>query len=339
MQAAAEKVAASCWRVADVDFLVEMLTMPTLRIEAQRVFERAIARGAFGEQSVVMVLERRRSQRLILGTRMSASSATAPASHVQDPLMPGTPGGGIDYLHPLEEDDDFPAVLQLAEALALSRDLRVREFVSTMYAVMFKVYGDEGYHERMLRGLVERATSSTSGPHEVELGMDILTFLVREEEGTARPVLSMMRKVAEAANAERNVLWQQLRSRDDDILRSRNERQAELGRVSREKAVLSQRLADADIAQGRLKVFHNSKLLVAEAVVLDKLLNIFYLARRTCALYYDDTHSSMMANVGFRFFRFLFIIFRIWNEYYFMLFKISFSPSLCSYFCLRLNFD
>lgn len=256
LQAAAEQVAATCWRVSDVDFLVEMLTMPTLRIEAQRVFERAIARGAFGEQSVVMVLERRRSQRLILGTRMGASAATAPASsHIQDPLMPGTPGGGMEYSRPIEDDDDFPAVLQLAEALALSRDLRVREFVSTMYAVMFKVYGDEGYHERMLRGLVERATSSTSGTHEVELGMDILTFLVREEEGTARPVLSMMRKVAEAANAERNVLWQQVRSREDDILRSRNERQTEAARVSREKAALAQRLADADIAQGRLKVF------------------------------------------------------------------------------------
>lgn len=251
VQAAAEQVAASCWRVSDVDFLVEMLTMPTLRVDAQRVFERAIAKGAFGEQSVVMVLERRRAQRPI---RMGASAAaTVPAP--QDPLMPGTPGGGIDYSHPrLEDDDDFPAVLQLAEALALSRDLRVREFVSTMYAVMFKVYGDEGYHERMLRGLVERATSSTSGSHEVELGMDILTFLVREEEGTARPVLSMMRKVAEAANAERNVLWQQLRSREDDILRSRNERQAEAARVAREKALLSQRLADADITQGRLKV-------------------------------------------------------------------------------------
>lgn len=265
LQAAAEKVAASCWRVADVDFLVEMLTMPTLRIEAQRVFERAIARGAFGEQSVVMVLERRRSQRLILGTRMGASAGNAAASHVQDPLMPGTPGGGIDYLHPVEEDVDFPAVLQLAEALALSRDLRVREFVSTMYAVMFKVYGDEGYHERMLRGLVERATSSTSGPHEVELGMAILTFLVREEEGTARPVLSMMCKVAEAANGERNVLWQQLRAREDDIVRLRNERQAELARVSREKAVLSQRLVDADIAQGRLKVVLSLKPVVANA--------------------------------------------------------------------------
>lgn len=223
--------------------------MPALRIEAQRVFERAIARGAFGEQSVVMVLERRRSQRLMFGTNISAAS-----SHVHDPLLPGTPGGA-DFVHPPDDDDDFPAVLQLAEALALSRDLRVREFVSMMYAVMFKVYGDEGYRERMLRGLVERATNSTSGRHEVDLGMDILTFLVREEEGTARPVLSMMQKVAEAVNVERNVLWQQLRSREDDVVRSKSERQAEVARVSREKSVLSQRLADADVAQGRLKVF------------------------------------------------------------------------------------
>lgn len=253
LQAAAEKVAASCWRVADVDFLVEMLTMPALRLEAQRVFEHAIARGAFGERSVVMVLERRRSQRLMFGTHM-AINISAASSHVQDPLVPSTPGGA-DFLHPPDDDDDFPAVLQLAEALALSRDLRVREFVSTMYAVMFKVYGDECYRERMLRGLVERATSSTSGPHEVDLGMDILTFLVREEEGTARPVLSMMRKVAEAANVERNVLWQQLRSREDDVARSKSERRSEVARVSQEKAALSQRLADADVAQGRLKVF------------------------------------------------------------------------------------
>lgn len=234
-----------------MDILVEMLTMPAMRVEAQRVFERAIARGAFGEQSVVMVLERRRSQRLLTGSRVGISTAS---TRIQDPLMPGTPGGGTDYSHTPEDDDDFPAVLQLAEALALSRDLQVREFVSTLYAVMFKVYGDEGYRERMLRGLVERATSSTSGPHEVELGMDILTFLVREEEGTARPVLSMMRKVAEAANVERNVLWQQVRSREEDIVRARNERQADVARVSREKTLLSQRLTDADIAQGRLKV-------------------------------------------------------------------------------------
>lgn len=242
--AAAEQVAAACWRVADVDILVEMLTVPSLRMEAQRVFERAIARGAFGEQSVVMVLERRRSQRLIMDSRCTTGAAQAP-----DSLIPGAVSLSLP-----DDDDDFPAVLGLAEALALSRDTRVREFVSTLYAVMFKVYGDEGYRERMLRGLVERATSSTSGPHEVELGMDILTFLVREEEGTARPVLSMMRETADLANAERNALWQQLRTSEEEINRARTDRQGEINRLVRDKTSLSQRLTEADAAQVRLKV-------------------------------------------------------------------------------------
>ncbi|CAM6084873.1 unnamed protein product [Calypogeia fissa] len=247
LQAAAEQVAAACWRVADVDILVEMLTVPSLRVEAQRVFEQAIARGAFGEQSVVMVLERRRSQRLIMDSRHSSMGGVAQPS---DPLIPGA----VSLSSSLPEDeDDFPAVLGLAEALSLSRDIRVREFVSTLYAVMFKVYGDEGYRERMLRGLVERATISTSGPHEVELGMDILTFLVREEEGTARPVLSMMREAVELANADRNALWQQLRNSEEETNRARADRQGEISRLAREKATLSQRISDSDAAQNRIK--------------------------------------------------------------------------------------
>lgn len=138
--------------------------------------------------------------------------------------------------------------------MVLSNDLGVCEFISMLYAVMFKLYRDESYRERMLQGLVERTNSSTSNPHEVEIRMDILTFLVREEEGTARPILSMMRKVAETAISERNMLWQQLRSREDDIVRIRIEQQAEVSRISQEKALLSQRLADADVAQSHLKV-------------------------------------------------------------------------------------
>lgn len=41
------------------------------------------------------------------------------------------------------------------EVLVLFCDLRVCEFVLMMYVVMFKVYGDEGYYECMLRGFVE----------------------------------------------------------------------------------------------------------------------------------------------------------------------------------------
>lgn len=123
--AAAQATAAACWRIADADILVEMLTVPALRLEAQRVFEHALARGVFGDQAVAVVLERRRSQRLILDLRLS----------VAPPL-----GGGADgQAGAPPEDDDFPAVLALAEALAASKDGAVREYVSTLYSIMFKV--------------------------------------------------------------------------------------------------------------------------------------------------------------------------------------------------------
>jgi hypothetical protein len=122
--AAAQATAAACWRIADVDILVEMLTVPALRLEAQRVFERAISRSVFGDQAVVVVLERRRSQRLILDLRLSVASPMVGADG-----QAGAP----------PEDDDFPAVLSLAEALAASKDGRAREYVSSLYSIMFKV--------------------------------------------------------------------------------------------------------------------------------------------------------------------------------------------------------
>lgn len=122
--AAAQATAAACWRIADVDILLEMLTVPALRLEAQRVFECAISRGVFGDQAVAVVLERRRSQRLILDLRLS----------VAPPV-----GGSDGQAGAPPEDDDFPAVLALAEALAASKDARAREYVSTLYSIMFKV--------------------------------------------------------------------------------------------------------------------------------------------------------------------------------------------------------
>ncbi|KAI5073759.1 hypothetical protein GOP47_0011772 [Adiantum capillus-veneris] len=237
------QLAAACWRVADVDVLVEMLTVPCLRAEAQQVFERAIARGAFGEHSVVMVLERRHAQRLIMDSRCHLNGLqSAEAS------LSGTASISIS-----ENDDDFPVVLGLAETLALSRDVRVREFVSTLYAVMFKVYCNEVYRERMLRGLAEHATSNAHVPSEVELSMDILTFLVREEEGTARPVLCMMREAAELANADRATLYQQLRTTEEETALARTERQGEINNLVKEKTALSQKLLEAEAAQARLK--------------------------------------------------------------------------------------
>lgn len=54
-----------------------------------------------------------------------------------------------------EEDGDFVVVFELVKFLVLFGDVRVWEFVLMMYVVMFKVYGDEGYYECMLRGFVE----------------------------------------------------------------------------------------------------------------------------------------------------------------------------------------
>ncbi|KAH9297298.1 hypothetical protein KI387_028980, partial [Taxus chinensis] len=243
LHVAAEPVAVACGRMADVDILVEMLSVPCLMIEAQRVFGRAISQGGFGEQSVVMVLERRRAQRLAIGSRCCTG-----AVQNQESFLPGAVSQSLS-----EEEDDFSAVLGLAEALSVSRDSRVREFVSTLYAVMFKVYGDEGYRERMLRGLVERATSSTNSCHEIDLGMDILTFLVREEEGTSRPVLSMMREVAEIANVDRTALWQQLCANEEEIIRVREARQNEIVTLTREKVLLSQRLSESEATMSRQK--------------------------------------------------------------------------------------
>lgn len=49
--------------------------------------------------------------------------------------------------------------------------------------------------------------SSSSGLYKVELGMDILLFLVWEEEGVVGLVLGMVCKVVEVVNGEWNVLW------------------------------------------------------------------------------------------------------------------------------------
>eukprot|EP01018_Ginkgo_biloba_P001927 Gb_20787 [translate_table: standard] len=239
----AEQIANSCWRVTDVYILVEMLSVPSLSVESQHVFERAIARGAFGERSVVMVLERRRSQRLIMDPSYCVVASHSQASLIRGAVIQSLP----------QEDNDFPAVLGLAEALTLSRNIRVREFVSTLYAAMFKVYGNEGYRERMLRGLVERATISTNGCYEMDLGMDILAILVREEEGAARSVLNMMREVAELARVDRDALWQRLRANEEEVVRTCEDKQNQISSLHKEKAILFQRLADAGAAQTRLK--------------------------------------------------------------------------------------
>lgn len=250
LQLTGEQVATACWRLADVYILVELLSVPSLRVEAQHVFERAIARGALGERSIAMFLERRHSQRPIIDLRCNVSDNQSSQAFITDTSGQPSP----------EEDEDFPAVLGLAEVLMLSRNTRVREFVSTLYAVMFKVYKNEGYRERMLRGLVEHANRNKNGHHEMDLGMDILAFLVREEEGTARPVLSMMHEAAQLANVDRAALWQQLRVSEEEIIRAREDRQDEIANLSKENVFLSQKLADSATAQAHLKAEMKAEL-------------------------------------------------------------------------------
>ncbi|XP_077214729.1 uncharacterized protein LOC143849557 [Tasmannia lanceolata] len=240
----AEKQVVSAGRhMPDIHILIEMLSIPSLAVEASQVFERAIARGAFGDKSVAMVLESRHSKRLMINSRSISDN-----SQMKDILVDGKTNEPL----PIQEDD-FMRVLVLSESLALSRDTRVQDFVRMLYAMLFKMYADEAYRGRMLKGLVDRATSTTDDCREVDLDLDILVFLVREEEGLARPVISMMREVAELANVDHAALWHQLCASEDENIRAREERQTELSNLAREKAILSQRLSESEATANRLK--------------------------------------------------------------------------------------
>lgn len=257
--------AAACWRLADVDILLELLALPRLRANAQAVFERCVARGAFGEQAMIMVMERRRTQSALSAAAAAAAAAAAGGAGMAYPLpaaslpsvrrptgtlpldsagseiggagprgertpsaakgggraaepgalghepgvpqalllgdgtyeavltegvgpLPGDPlGGPLGVGEPglgppgelLLEESDFGASLSLAEALAGSEEQRVREFVGTLYAVLYKIHADDAKRERILRGLVARATRHPQGTPDCDLGLDILSFLVR----------------------------------------------------------------------------------------------------------------------------------------------------------------
>ncbi|XP_027080715.1 uncharacterized protein [Coffea arabica] len=228
---------------SDIYILIEMLSIPCLAVEASQTFERAVARGAIVAQSMAMVLERRLSRRL-----NSASQYVAENFGHSDITVEGET---IEQLR--AQQDDFTSVIGLAETLALSKDPCIKEFVKMLYTILFKWYTDEPYRLRMLKRLVDRATSSTEGSREIDLDLEILVILVCEEQEIVRPVLSMMREVAELANVDRAALWHQLCATDDEILRLREEKKAELASVAKEKAHMSQKLSESEAANNRLK--------------------------------------------------------------------------------------
>ncbi|KAI3468007.1 hypothetical protein Pfo_024670 [Paulownia fortunei] len=228
---------------SDIYILIEMLSIPCLAVEAAQIFERAVARGAFVPQSVAVALERRLARRLNFASQYVAENFQQP-----DVVMEGE---AIEQMR--AQRDDFTSVLGLAETLALSRDSRVNGFVKILYTMLFKRYADESHRLRMLKRLVDRATTTAEASRDIDLDMDILVILVCEDQETIRPVLSMMREVAELANVDRAALWHQLCASEDDILRIREERKAEIASMSKEKAVLSQRLSESEATSSRLK--------------------------------------------------------------------------------------
>lgn len=236
---------ASCF-FSDIYILIEMLSIPCLAVEASQTFERAVARGAIVAHSVAMVLERRLTQKINLNARFVGENF-----HHSETAVEGEANEQLTV-----QQDDFTSVLGLAETLALSRDPCVKEFVKMLYAMLFKWYADESYRGRILKRLIDRATSSatTDNSHEVDLDLDILVTLACEEQEIIRSTLSMMREVAELANVDRAALWHQLCASEDEIIRMREESKADVANMVREKAFISQKLSESEATNNRLKV-------------------------------------------------------------------------------------
>ncbi|XP_004292979.1 PREDICTED: uncharacterized protein LOC101294045 [Fragaria vesca subsp. vesca] len=232
-----------CRHFSDIYILIEMLSIPCLAVEASQTFERAVARGAIVAHSVAMVLERRLAQRLNLDARYVVESFQQTDSVIE--------GEASEQLR--VQQDDFTSVLGLAETLALSRDPCVKGFVKMLYTLLFKWYADESYRGRILKRLVDRATSTTDSSREIDLDFDILVTLASEEQEIVRPILSMMREVAEFANVDRAALWHQLCASEDEIIHTREERNAETANMAREKAVILQKLSESEATNNRLK--------------------------------------------------------------------------------------
>ncbi|XP_027354015.1 uncharacterized protein LOC113864470 [Abrus precatorius] len=243
MQVIDEQAFRASRHFSDIYILFEMLSIPCLAVEASQTFERAVARGAISAQSVALVLESRLSQRL----NNNARYASEDFQHSDG----ATEGDACDQLG--VQRDDFTSVLGLAETLALSRDPCIKEFVKLLYMIMFRWYANESYRGRMLKRLVDRATSTTDNGREVDFDLDILVTLVCEEQEFIRPVLSMMREVAELANVDRAALWHQLCASEDEIIRVREESKTEISNMAREKAIISQKLSESEVANNRLK--------------------------------------------------------------------------------------
>ncbi|KAL5211895.1 hypothetical protein ABZP36_022742 [Zizania latifolia] len=230
--------------LSDVFVLIEMLSIPRLFVEVAQVLQRALLRGAFGLQLVAMVLERRHSHKLSL---MSGTGTMVNDSQNKRVLLDG-------QFEPLPvQEDDFTSVLALGEVLSLSTETRVQDFVRMLYAIIFKIYSEDHYRYRILKGLVERATNTSDSCRAVDIDMDVLVFLVKEEFRIARPVLNMLREVAEVAQADRANLWHQICATEDENMRLREDMDMEQTKFTKEKDSLMQQLTESEAVTAHLR--------------------------------------------------------------------------------------
>ncbi|CAN4097650.1 unnamed protein product [Withania somnifera] len=227
---------------SDIYILIDMLSIPCLAIKASQTFERTVARGAIVAQSVAMVLEKRFARRLNLTSQYVENFPNT------DVIVEGET---IEQL--TAQLDDFTSILGLAETLALSGDPRVKGFVKFLYTILFKWFTDESYRLRILKRLVDRATSSRESACEVDLDLEILIILTCEEQEIVRPVLSMMREVAGLAKVDRTALWHQLCAIEDEIMRICEERKVENASMAKEKSIMSQKLSESEATNNLLK--------------------------------------------------------------------------------------
>lgn len=227
---------------SDIYILIEMLSIPCLAVEALQTFERAVARGSLVAQSVAMVLEKRLTHRMNLNARFIGENIQFMEAEVEASEQFGA------------QSDDFTTVLSLVETLALSRDPCVKVFVKVLYTILFKGFPDESYRGRILKRLVDHTTCTSGSSHEAEVDLDILFILVSEEQDYIRPVLGMIREIAELANSDRAALWHQLSTSKEEIICLQNEKKAEISNLVKEKALVSQKLSEAEATNNRLKV-------------------------------------------------------------------------------------
>lgn len=87
-----EATGAESGAVADMEVIMDLLTLPGLRAEAERVFERCVAKGLFSEAAAAAVLERRRMQYLLVSAMPPAPSWQGQSDALITPPFPA-PGG------------------------------------------------------------------------------------------------------------------------------------------------------------------------------------------------------------------------------------------------------